>query len=62
MKCKKHKRYKGILRPRTRCTKCWLIYLTNRVRKFLGLQVPIAKPRVRKPKFEKFAPLNEEAK
>lgn len=26
MKCKKHKEYKGILKPRCDCEECWKIY------------------------------------
>ena len=26
MKCKKHKRYRGILRPKCSCLDCWIAY------------------------------------
>ncbi len=29
MRCKKHKRYKGKLRPRCSCLDCWMIYIEN---------------------------------
>ncbi len=29
MRCKQHKRYKAILRPRIDCVDCWRIYLTQ---------------------------------
>ena len=27
MRCKKHKRYKGKLRPRCSCLECWMMYI-----------------------------------
>lgn len=29
MRCLQHKRYKGILRPRTDCVECWQIFLSK---------------------------------
>ena len=29
MRCKQHKRYKAVLRPRCSCLECWIIYIES---------------------------------